>query len=139
MASQCFASTLAAAPAARLARRSRAPAARPRPARRSLTIAANVTHMASVLQRPLARAQQMFDVGAYTHWYRRHGCEDSDIEAAIEAVRCIADAYRDADEEAAAKKKAAEAEAEAEAAKAADEAEAAEEAEAAPASDDDGA
>ena len=69
---------------------------------RSLTIAANVTHMASVLQRPLARAQQMFDVGAYTHWYRRHGCEDSDIEAAIEAVRCIADAYRDADEEAAA-------------------------------------
>ena len=38
MASQCFASTLAAAPVARLARRSRAPAA-PRPAR-SLTIAA---------------------------------------------------------------------------------------------------
>ena len=40
MASQCFASTLAAAPVAGLARRSRAPAARARPARRSLTIAA---------------------------------------------------------------------------------------------------
>lgn len=61
---------------------------------RSLTVVANMSHVASEFERVLLRSKEMYAHGAYLHWYARHGCEAGEFLEAFEQVDGIIGAYR---------------------------------------------
>jgi hypothetical protein len=62
---------------------------------RGVGVAANRTHMAALVGRVLDKASVMESARAYVHWYERFGIEAEDLHAAFDALRRIAEAYRD--------------------------------------------
>lgn len=62
---------------------------------RSLTVCANRDRVADYAGEAVRKARSMFAAGAYLHWYRRHGCEDADLEASFAAVEDVCASYLD--------------------------------------------
>ncbi|XP_053265399.1 uncharacterized protein LOC128423868 isoform X4 [Podarcis raffonei] len=63
------------------------------PGRHSLTVCANHSSSADLLQRVEQRARAMYESNAFLHWYWRHGCEEGDFEQAFETVRSVLGDY----------------------------------------------
>ncbi|KAG5179853.1 Tubulin/FtsZ family, GTPase domain-containing protein [Tribonema minus] len=59
----------------------------------SVSVCCNSTPVADSIAYTLARAQEMYEAGAYRHWYARHGIEAEDFMAAFEGVQSIVDEY----------------------------------------------
>lgn len=48
----------------------------------------------NVLGQAAARAEKLFEAGAYWHWYERHGLSKSDFNAALATVQGLIEGYR---------------------------------------------
>ncbi|KAH1178010.1 hypothetical protein KIL84_011712 [Mauremys mutica] len=59
----------------------------------SLTVCANHSSSAELLQQVVARAEAMYKTNAYLHWYWRYGCEEEDFQQAFETLCSVADDY----------------------------------------------
>lgn len=59
----------------------------------SATLVANRSNVIGDVGRVLVRAQRMREAGAYLHWYEQYGCEAATVDAALEGVRQVMDAY----------------------------------------------
>ncbi|KAF4043498.1 Tubulin/FtsZ family [Phytophthora infestans] len=59
----------------------------------SATICVNNGHFLTTTKRFLERAQRQFHAGAYVHWYKQHGMEDADFEAAFDATATLITEY----------------------------------------------
>ncbi|XP_073185786.1 tubulin beta-4B chain-like [Lepidochelys kempii] len=59
----------------------------------SLTVCANHSSSAELLQQVVARAEAMYKTNACLHWYWRYGCEEEDFQQAFETLCSVADDY----------------------------------------------
>ncbi|KAJ6655117.1 hypothetical protein lerEdw1_006021 [Lerista edwardsae] len=59
----------------------------------SLTVCANHSSSADLLQKVEQRARAMYESRAFLHWYWRHGCEEGDFQQAFEVLRSIIEDY----------------------------------------------
>ncbi|XP_039383709.1 tubulin delta chain-like [Mauremys reevesii] len=59
----------------------------------SLTVCANHSSSAELLQQVVARAEAMYKTNAYLHWYWRYGCEEEAFQQAFETLCSVADDY----------------------------------------------
>ncbi|XP_061442609.1 uncharacterized protein LOC133365151 isoform X2 [Rhineura floridana] len=59
----------------------------------SLTVCANHSSSADLLQRVEQRARVMYKSNAFLHWYWRHGCNEGDFEQAFETLRSVLEDY----------------------------------------------
>ncbi|EGZ15769.1 hypothetical protein PHYSODRAFT_315943 [Phytophthora sojae] len=62
-------------------------------AKASATICVNNGSFLTSTKRFLERAQRQFQAGAYVHWYRQHGMEDGDFEAAFDQCTTLINEY----------------------------------------------
>ncbi|KAH3787469.1 tubulin delta chain-like [Dreissena polymorpha] len=62
----------------------------------SLTIAANSSSVVEYIEGVIARAQVMYDAGAYLHWYWRHGATQDDFQNSFETLRTVVEDYKEA-------------------------------------------
>ncbi|CAH1788254.1 unnamed protein product [Owenia fusiformis] len=62
----------------------------------SVTIASNYSNVLDVLERTVRRSQQMYDAGAYLHWYWKHGLEKDVFESSFETIETVIKNYKDA-------------------------------------------
>jgi len=65
-----------------------------RPAFRSLTAVGNTDYFVAPLVKTIARADALLSVGAYTHWFTRHGVEADDINNSMHELMDVVEAYR---------------------------------------------
>ncbi|GAB5362752.1 hypothetical protein AAMO2058_000825300 [Amorphochlora amoebiformis] len=56
-------------------------------------LSVNRTALAGYLEGVKKKAEDMLDVGAYKHWYIKHGLEEGELSGAIETVQRIIDDY----------------------------------------------
>ncbi|TYZ58522.1 hypothetical protein PybrP1_001011 [[Pythium] brassicae (nom. inval.)] len=61
----------------------------------SVTICANNGHVLRSVEQFLPRAQRQFHAGAYVHWYKQHGLEESHFHEAFECCQGLADGYKE--------------------------------------------
>lgn len=61
----------------------------------SVTICANNGHVLRSAEQFLPRAQRQFHAGAYVHWYKQHGLEESDFHEAFEHCQGLTDGYKE--------------------------------------------
>jgi hypothetical protein len=61
---------------------------------KSLTCVGNSDAFVAPLVRTIGRADALLGVGAYTHWYARHGVEREDILGAMHDLLDVVEAYR---------------------------------------------
>jgi len=62
----------------------------------TICLALNRTALPGYLERVAEKGQVMFDVGAYKHWYYKHGCEEKDFEEAFATIDHVIAAYAEA-------------------------------------------
>ncbi|KAE8892714.1 hypothetical protein PF005_g4508 [Phytophthora fragariae] len=62
-------------------------------AKASATICVNNGSFLTSTKRFLERAQRQFHAGAYVHWYKQHGMENGDFEAAFEQCTTLINGY----------------------------------------------
>ncbi|XP_053117091.1 tubulin beta-1 chain-like isoform X4 [Hemicordylus capensis] len=59
----------------------------------SLTVCANHSSAADLLQRVAQQTRTMYASRAFLHWYWRHGCEDGDFEQGLETLCSVVEDY----------------------------------------------
>lgn len=59
----------------------------------SLTVCANHSSSADLLQKVEQRARAMYESRAFLHWYWRHGCEEGDFQQSFEVLHSIIEDY----------------------------------------------